>query len=757
MIQKNVALKSGTGGNVAGAINYLLGEKDHAGELRHGVEVLDGDAQSMIEIEQTMTAKQTYHSSVLAFTPEEMKELDADPSKLDEILTSYKDELATALGDNSGSRLAHYIVMHREADGGSDIHILSMKKDLQTGKHYEPFNSNRGDIIRLNAWNQIEVHKHGLENPNDIKHQRTGSYKHNLPRLAPASLGMTVKEVREQIDAYVESGEFSNRKEVIAALNKVDGISVQPNRSTKSISIKVEGYKKNIRLSGAFYAVTFKGAESVAAAAEARAEQPIETFQSLHAELTAKLQNEYGCRFNKNDQDLYGRRSSTLDSDSRHELHAVQQSEQQSTNSVYPDERDTRKQSGKSASPYHGSGTNREKETHSTSNERGQSDNSRGEGREPEHDTERDAIRTAFTEPNLPHKRPELGGLRGDDDGNHSEREKASLSAGRTLNSIKTTEDGTYFWQVANNPSAWACRERPDGSIAVRGSSSSWKVAAALAVKKDWQAVEIKTGGDPKTAILEHLKLGVDVTRCNDLTTEELNIIKQEINNDLEQSKHINNDSFNRRATAGEARATEARATTEKLADANKQLRAVAHQLGTANARMREAGHDRDKRIEWYYSHSADRTSITSIRKEIADAQARRANNKPLCQRDYDISETPITELITKRQATVEAELKRRENDGKRREEFRSTPTAELEDEAAELQTAIDDFIQVSQQIEEKAKADVQRTDQQTTGTKAQAAAAVVMKQFTQANEQREKTKEEHSIGMRLELKAPTL
>jgi len=709
MIQKNIALRAGAGGNVFGAIAYVLSDKDHKKMPRSASpEILEGNAQQMLDIEKTMTCRQTYHSSVLAFTPKEMFKINVSPAILDEVLESYKAELACALNRDS-SRLANFTVLHREADGSGHLHMLTMKQDLKTQRHYEPFNSRRGDIQRLHDWNALEVHRHGFVSPDALDRQRTGQYSRNLPQLLPESGKKPLKDIRNEIDAFISHGvvigEYQNRQEVVDALNSIKGVQVQPTRSTKSLSIKVDEHDRNIRLQGVYYAASFTGLAAISDQAEARAATPIKAIQKRHAELTAKLQKEYGRRFIFDDKNLPDKHYRGISRDCDNVVSIAGASTRESERSIPANDSSSGSQLEKPTGLYV-------------------------------------AVHRERTGKNL-----KAGTNRGSADYFRTEEDISN----RILKAIKSTPDGVYYWQVANTSKAWACREQQDGSLAVRGTKSSWGVAAALAVNKGWFAVEIKSR-EPKSAIREHLKLGLDVTKCNDMTSEELISIKQEIYDELEAEKHAHGVA-DRRAAERAGRAPENRRADAMLTDADRKLGEIITRLGEANSSLRESGFSREQRITRYFTAPANRSSIDEVCQEIDGARLRRRKGLPLCQRDFDIAETGITELITCRQVTIEAELNRRSSGAARHENFRSICTEDLRSESLRLQSTIEKFNHVSELIKAKAIDDISHAvDSQDESTKTQAASDKVTQQFRQIYEQRHKAAQEHSLSPRMQL-----
>ena len=65
-------------GSAAAAVDYLLGERDAAGELREGVDVLRGDPEMVAAVADTLEFEHKYTSGVIAWAPEDRADRCAD-------------------------------------------------------------------------------------------------------------------------------------------------------------------------------------------------------------------------------------------------------------------------------------------------------------------------------------------------------------------------------------------------------------------------------------------------------------------------------------------------------------------------------------------------------------------------------------------------------------------------------------------------------------------------------------------------------
>ena len=118
-------LARGTGS--AAAAEYLLGERDAAGQPREGVEVLRGDPHQVAAVADTLEFDHKYTSGVIAWAP--------DDAPTDVQIGAVLDEFErTAWAGLEPDRYAWAAVLHREHGGGVHVHVLAARCDLETGR-----------------------------------------------------------------------------------------------------------------------------------------------------------------------------------------------------------------------------------------------------------------------------------------------------------------------------------------------------------------------------------------------------------------------------------------------------------------------------------------------------------------------------------------------------------------------------------------------------------------------------------------------
>ena len=114
-------------GSAKAAADYLLGERDAAGQVREGVEVRRGDPDVVAAVADTLEFEHKYTSGVIAWAPED-RPTDA---QIEAVLDKFEQ---TAWAGLEPDRYAWSAVEHRERGGGVHVHIFAARCDLETGK-----------------------------------------------------------------------------------------------------------------------------------------------------------------------------------------------------------------------------------------------------------------------------------------------------------------------------------------------------------------------------------------------------------------------------------------------------------------------------------------------------------------------------------------------------------------------------------------------------------------------------------------------
>ena len=240
-------------GSAAAAVDYLLGERDAAGELREGVDVLRGDPEMVAAVADTLEFEHKYTSGVIAWAPED-RPTDA---QIDAVLDKFEQ---TAWAGLEPDRYSWTAVEHRERGGGVHVHVLAARCDLETGKSLN---------IAPPGWQQTFAplrdgfnHEHGWSRPDDPARARTQQPGHRAyVEAATLRTGLEHEaEPRELIRDYlvqrVENGAVQSRADVVSALEEA-GLEV-PRQGNSYVTAREPDSGKRWRLKGALYEHDFE-------------------------------------------------------------------------------------------------------------------------------------------------------------------------------------------------------------------------------------------------------------------------------------------------------------------------------------------------------------------------------------------------------------------------------------------------------------------------------------------------------------------
>ena len=145
-------------GSARGAADYLVGERDSAGRVRPGVEVLRGNPDHVAAVADSLAFEHTHTSVVIAWAPEDQP--------TDEQIGAVLDEFEkTAWAGLEPDRYAWTAVLHREHGTGVHVHVLAARCDLETGRslNIAPPGWEKTFGTLRDAFN----HQHGWARPDD--------------------------------------------------------------------------------------------------------------------------------------------------------------------------------------------------------------------------------------------------------------------------------------------------------------------------------------------------------------------------------------------------------------------------------------------------------------------------------------------------------------------------------------------------------------------------------------------------------------
>ena len=209
-------LARGTG-SAAAAADYLLGERDAAGQPREGVEVLRGDPHQVTAMADALEFDHKYTSGVIAWVP--------DDAPTDAQISAVLDEFErTAWAGLESDRYAWAAVLHRERGGGAHVHVLAARCDLETGRslNIAPPGWEKTFGPLRDAFNA----EHGWSRPDDPARARAQQPGHRAYIEATRlRAGLAVEAaprdlIRDYLIQRVENGTVRNRADVVSALRE---------------------------------------------------------------------------------------------------------------------------------------------------------------------------------------------------------------------------------------------------------------------------------------------------------------------------------------------------------------------------------------------------------------------------------------------------------------------------------------------------------------------------------------------------------
>ena len=240
-------------GSARAAADYLLGERDAAGQTRAGVEILRGDPEQVAAVADSLEFEHKYRSAVIAWSPED-RPTDA---QIEAVLDEFEKTAWTGLEPDRYSWTA---VLHREQGGGVHVHVLTARCDLETGKSLNiapPGWEKTFDLLR-DAFN----HEHGWSRPDDPARARAQQPGHRA-YIEAATLRTGLEHeadprelIRDYLTQRVEHGAVRNRADVIAALEDA-GLEV-PRQGKSYVTARNPDDGKRWRLKGALYEHDFE-------------------------------------------------------------------------------------------------------------------------------------------------------------------------------------------------------------------------------------------------------------------------------------------------------------------------------------------------------------------------------------------------------------------------------------------------------------------------------------------------------------------
>lgn len=232
-------------GSAKSALIYLFQEHDNKGEIRQEIKLLRGNPEVVTAVADSLDFKHRYTSAVIAWHKEDKP----TPQQIEEVLNDFEE---IAFAGLEGDQYCYYAVWHGEADGSGHIHIINPRVELQSGRSLNiapPGWEKTYDLIRDKFNEKYDWASPDIEK--DSHRARIANSTHILH--LDNTHAKAKKQINEAVNDLIAQGKLSNAQEVEKFLDDLPGVSVLPRRGDKSLSVKVEGIKKNIRLQGVAY------------------------------------------------------------------------------------------------------------------------------------------------------------------------------------------------------------------------------------------------------------------------------------------------------------------------------------------------------------------------------------------------------------------------------------------------------------------------------------------------------------------------
>ena len=227
-------------GSASAAKNYLLQDHDHKGEMRADVQVIRGNPEHVTQLAESLDFKHKYTSGVIAWHKDDAP----TDNQIAQVLDDFE---RVAFAGLDGNQYAYYAVQHEDADGAKHVHIIAPRVELSTGKsmNIAPPNHQKTYDVLVDKYNV----QHSWASPKDISRQKTMTIdKMQIHAKTPSVEAK--KKIHEVINELIERGSIANHADVRTKLAQFGKIT----REGKDyISIKPKGFKRAIRLKGAYY------------------------------------------------------------------------------------------------------------------------------------------------------------------------------------------------------------------------------------------------------------------------------------------------------------------------------------------------------------------------------------------------------------------------------------------------------------------------------------------------------------------------
>lgn len=284
--------------NMSACIDYLA--KPVNGEVtREGASLLSGDIELTQELinQASEKFKHGYTAGVLSF-----EEKDISTAEKMELMSSFEECLLPGIDPKDYNVLW---VEHTDKDR-LELNFVVPRIHVGTEAHLQPY-FHDVDQHRHKHWQEMSNAKYGYSSPDDPEKKHAITFNAKEPQSR--------KEIKIAIDELLKEGEPNDRSDVVSVLNDIEGVEVS-RTVKKSISVKIDGLDKPLRLTGAYFEQDYRAdrfeKESIGREQsefqkgnEARYELHAREYRSRLQRVGAKNREKYNRISERNDKSLY--------------------------------------------------------------------------------------------------------------------------------------------------------------------------------------------------------------------------------------------------------------------------------------------------------------------------------------------------------------------------------------------------------------------------------------------------------------------
>ena len=235
---------SGTS-NGQSPVNYLLGDKDHTGQIRSvKPELISGDPSTTIDLINMIDRKYKYTSGVIAFRAEENP---TEKQQL-EIINAFRKSFMPGLDEDNFNDLW---VAHRDK-GKLELHFIVVAEELKSGKRLNISPPGKRKIAHFDTFSKVANQSYGwnqvIADPLKVSLSAFDLKVHNKE----AKTSKVIKNyLSEKLHKEILNGKIENRDQLISFLknHKIEITRVGENY----ISIKMPNDLKARRLKGPMF------------------------------------------------------------------------------------------------------------------------------------------------------------------------------------------------------------------------------------------------------------------------------------------------------------------------------------------------------------------------------------------------------------------------------------------------------------------------------------------------------------------------